>query len=489
MQENKKLKDASTSGIIYRFFERLLAHLVNLIVSIVLARILMPEDYGIISLINVFITICNVFVTDGLSSGLIQKKDPDELDFSSIFWVSILLSILLYFVIFFCAPFIADFYENELIRPVLRVVALRIPIAAFSSVQGAYVSKKLLFKKFFWSTLTGTIVSGIVGVIMALLGFGVWALVAQLLLNPFIDTIFLFIFVGWRPHFKFSFKRFKNIFSFGWKVLVSGLIADVYEELRSLIIAKKYSSADLAFYSKGNQFPSILGNNVSTAISSVMFPVFSEAQNDKVLLKKMVRRSMSLATYILCPLLIGFASVAESFVSIVLTDKWLPAVPYMYIFCLFYIFKPIKNINKSSIKALKKSGLDLMINIVEKVIGIALIFAFLWSGPFYLALGALITYVVASIMNIVANSILLKYTVFEQLKDIVPSFLLALISCAPSFFFKYLRWNVYLTLVIQVLVPVIIFVGISYIFKIEQFNYILNMIKEKFLKKKKAQKS
>lgn len=483
--EEKSLRNKTISGLFFRFGERIFAQLISTVVTIILARILLPEDYGIVSLVTIFITICNVFVTEGLSSSLIQKKDSDELDFSTIFWVGLVMSGVLYGVIFLVSPVVADFYNNDLIIPVLRIMGLRIPLAAFNSVQSAFVSKHFLFKKFFWATLVGTIISGVVGIALAYLGFGVWALVAQYLTNAFIDTIALFIVVRWWPKCIFSFERFKKLFSFGWKVLLSGLVGELYEELRSLLIAKVYSTSDLSFYTKGRQFPKLIGNNVSSTIATVMFPAFSQKQDDVEALKSAVRRSMKTACYILCPMMIGFAAIGDSFVRLVLTEKWLSCVPFLEIFCIMYIFKPIKNIHKASLKARKKSGLDLIANIIEKVVGISFIFIFLKIGTIWLAWSALFTYILAVIIVGVFNGINIRYSFKEQLFDTIPYFVIAAVACLPAFFVNFTNWNLFVKIIVQISSGVIIYFGVSILFRLEVFSYIRHSAKGLLRKKQK----
>ena len=478
--DNKTLKKKTISGLFFRFGERILAQLVSTIVAIVLARILLPEQYGIISLVTIFITICNVFVTEGLSSSLIRKKDADELDFSTIFWVGIVLSTILYSGIFFVAPLISTFYHNSLITPVLRIMALRIPLASFNSVQSAFVSKNFLFRKFFFATLIGTIISGIVGILMAYNGFGVWSLVFQYLTNSLIDTIFLFALIKWRPKFIFSWTRFRELFSFGWKVLLSGLIGEFYEEMRSLLIAKVYSTSDLSFYSKGRQFPKLIGDNVSVTISTVMFPAFSQKQTDLSELKKAVRRAMKTACFILCPMMIGFAAIGDSFVRLVLTDKWADCVPFLEVFCLMFIFKPIKNIHKASLKSLKKSGLDLIANIIEKSIGITFVIIFLKIGTIWLAWTALFTYVIAVILVGIFNGKTIHYTFFEQISDTVPYFLIAAFSCLPAFSLNSVEMNLTVKIIFQVLSGVLLYIVSSSLLHLEIFDYIKKTIASYF---------
>ncbi len=468
--------------------ERILAQLVSAIVTIILARLLLPEDYGVISLLTIFITLCNVLISDGLSSSLIQKKDADQLDYSTICWSSLLLAGILYAIIYICAPFLARYYDNELITNVFRVMALRIPLAAFNSVQGAYVSKNLLFKKFFFATLIGTITSGVVGIILAYKGFGAWALVAQYLTNSTMDTFFMFVVIDWKPSLCFSWQRFKELFSFGWKVLLSGLINESYEELRSLVIAKRYSTTDLSFYTKGKQFPQLIGGNITTTITGVMFPVYSTAQNDYSRLKSMVRRSIRTGCYILCPLMIGFAAISDTFVRLVLTDKWLPSVPFMQLFCFMFIFKPLKNINKCALKAIKRSDADLKISTVEKIVGVALVILFLNKGTMALAVTALLTYVLGSLLFAISCGRNLHYRLLEQLKDIIPYFILSFIACTPAYLINFTSVNLVIKMALQIVSAVAVYCGISYLFKIESLFYVIKTIKSYIPKKRMERK-
>ena len=330
----KDLKTKTLSGFIYKFAERAGAQGIGFIVQVVLARILVPEEYGIISLVAVFITICDVFVTYGFGNSLVVNKESDSLDFSTCFYFGICLAVVLYGIMFVVSPLIADFYNNPFLTPVLRVMALRIPIAAVNSVQHAYVQKHMWFKKFFYATLIGTVVSGVIAIIMAKAGFGVWALVEQYLGNVLIDTICLWIIVGWRPTREFSFERLKAIYNYGWKILVVGLIDTLYGRLRNLVIGKKYTSEDLAYYDRGYKFPSFGMRLIEPTVNSVLFPALSQSRDDQVQMKNITRKVMMASTYIVSPIMVGLAVVAKPLVLVLLTKKWLPCVIYLQIGCL-----------------------------------------------------------------------------------------------------------------------------------------------------------
>jgi len=482
MKEDKSsIKSKTFSGFFWMFGERITAQLVSFIVSIVLSRILIPEHFGIIALCNVFISLCNVFVNSGFGQSLVQKKDADELDFSSTLYSTVVISIVLYLVLFFVAPFIAQFYDkydNQLLTTMIRIMALRLPLAAYNSIQHAYVSKKMLFRKFFFSTLFGTVISGVVGIILAYNGFGVYALVAQYLTNVFIDTIVLTITLKWLPKWKYSFKRFISLFKYGWKLLLSGLLDTGYNELRSLVIGKKYSTSDLAFYDKGKQLPSIIGVNTNSAISSVLFPAMSKMQDDIEKVKYATQQSIRISSYLIFPMLVGLAAVAEPLIQILFTEKWLECVPYLQVLCIVYAFYPMHIANLQAIKAIGKSGVYLILEIIKKVIGITILLVTMRFGVFWIAVGAAIGTLLGSFINAFPNKKLLNYKFSEQIKDILPNMLIALFMGACVYMFNFLNINIYLKLVVQVLSGIVIYFGLSLLFRNKSFYYVKNILKE-----------
>ena len=361
------------SNFVWRFAERCGAQLVTFIVSIVLARILAPEDYGQVALITVFTTIMQVFVDSGLGTALIQKKDADDLDFSSVFYFNFVVCLILYAGMFMAAPFIAEFYNDSSLTPIVRVVSLTIIISGIKGIQQSYVSRNMLFKRFFYATLGGTIFSAFLGIALAYAGAGVWAIVAQQLSNTAIDTLILWITVKWRPKKMFSWNRLKNLLAFGGKMLASSILDTLYNNIRSLIIGKMYSSSDLAYYDQGRKFPNVIVTNINTSIDSVLLPSMASEQDDKKRVKSMTRRAIKTSTYIMAPLMMGLAFCAEAIVGLVLTDKWLPCVPFLRIFCITYMFYPIHTANLNAIKAMGRSDLFLKLEIAKKCVGMILV--------------------------------------------------------------------------------------------------------------------
>ncbi len=471
------IKSTTITNFIWRFAERCGAQIVTFVVSIVLARLLDPSVYGTVALVTVFTTILQVFIDSGLGTALIQKKDANDLDFSSVFYFNLVICVILYGVMFFCAPFIAEFYKNSSLTAIIRVISITLIISGVKGIQQAYVSRHMLFKRFFFSTVGGTVASAFIGILMAYNGCGVWALVVQQLSNMTVDTFILWITVKWRPSRKFSWERLKGLFSFGWKLLCSSLIDTVYTNIRSLIIGKMYSAADLAYYNQGEKFPKLIVGNINSSIDSVLLPTMSNAQDDKDRVKKITRRAIKTSTYIMAPLMMGLAFCAETIVKLILTDKWLECVPYMRIFCITYMFYPIHTSNLNAINALGRSDLFLKLEIEKKLVGIVLLLSTMWFGVKAMAYSLLVSCVLSQIINSGPNKKLLNYGYLEQLKDILPGILLALGMGICIYFIGYIQIPIVLTLIMQIFVGGLIYVSMSRIMKIDSFDYLWNVMK------------
>lgn len=464
-------------NFLWRLAERCGAQAVTLLVSIVLARILTPSDFGTVSLVMVFTTIMQVFVDGGLGTALIQKKDADDLDFSSVFYFNFVVCLVLYAIMFMVAPIIAAFYNDWSLTPIIRVISLTIVISGVKGIQQSYVSRNMLFKRFFYATLGGTIFSAFLGIGLAYVGFGVWAIVAQQLSNTAIDTLILWMTVKWRPQKMFSWERLKGLLSFGWKMLASALLDTVYGNIRSLIIGKMYSSADLAYYNQGDKFPSVIVNNINTSIDSVLLPTMAGAQDDGSRVKAMTRRAIKISTYIMAPLMMGLAFCAEPIVQLVLTDKWLPCVPFLRIFCITYMFYPIHTANLNAIKAMGRSDLFLKLEIAKKIVGMTLLISTMWFGVMAMAYSLLVSALTSMIINSWPNKDLLGYSFKEQIIDILPGILLALVMGVMISFVQLLGLSSVVILLIQIPLGAAIYIGASYALKIESFEYLLGIAK------------
>ena len=482
------LKNKVVSGMIWRFSGRIIAQLVTFLVSIILARLLSPENYGIVSLTTIFITIANVFVVDGFGKALIQKKDVDNIDYSTVFYCNLLFSFLLYIFIYFIAPIISDFYGEELIIPTLRVLALRIPLSAINSVQQAYVSRNMLFKRFFWSTLFGTVLSAIVGVYMAFNGYGVWALVGQYLTNNIVDTIILWFTVKWRPQLVFKVDRIKHLSKFGFHILFTSLFTTFYDNLRSLLVGRVYNTVDLAYYNRGIQYPNLIIVNVNTTIGSVLYPVFSKLQDDRKKLKNSLRKSISLSSYIIFPLMFGLFAIAPDIVKFMLTDKWLPSVPFLRIACVYFSLYPINTVNLQALIAIGESKLYFKLTILKKIIGIILLFISIPFGVLFMAASEIISGIIAVILNVRANKELLNYEFKELFIDIKTSlFLTTVMTSTVMLLSKNINLlfnNIIVIIIIKIVVGALTYIGGSVFMKSQEFTLIFGILKQYLLKNK-----
>lgn len=478
-----------TSGLIWTYAERMTAQFVTIVVTIILARIIPPQQYGIISIVNVFIAIANAFVIGGFGNSLVQKKNADELDFSTVFYFSIAFSLVVYTMLFFAAGTIASFYKIPDLKLIIRVMAIRLPIAAINSIQQAYISKQMQFKKFFFSTLGGTVVSAIVGISMAYKGGGIWSVVVQYLTNVCIDTIVLCFLSGWKPKKMYSHRRMRELFSYGWKIMCVSVMTTLYSNSRNLVIGKIFSSENLAFSEKGEQFPSAIAGNINSSITKVLFPVLAECQNDKELLLRMVRRSIKVGTYVLLPIMFGFLVIAKPFILSFMTEKWIGCVPFLQIMCVVYALQPLQTSSLQCIKALGEGGVYLLIDIVKKCVGILiLVITVLVSKKAILIVwGSLFTEMFSVIILFPINRKLITYHYRDQIWDILPNILLTLVMCSVIWKINtFFNINSLILLILDIIVGAIVYVLLSIITRNENFKYVLSMVRS--LLKSKGEK-
>ena len=469
-------KQTVFSNLIWRFMERCGAQVVAFVVSIVLARLLDPALYGRIALVTVITSILNVFVDSGMANALIQKKDTDDLDYSSVFYFNVAFCLVLYLGLFLAAPLLSRFYHDSSLVPVFRVLGLTIVISGVKNVQQAYVAKTMQFRRFFFSTLGGTVLSAIVGITMAYRGFGIWALVTQQVLNAAVNTAILWLTVGWKPRRIFSLERLKGLVSYGWKILVSGLLDTVYLKLYQLVVGLRYTEADLAFYNKADQMPLLLVENINNSIDSVLLPVLSAEQDSRESVRAMTQRAIKTSTYIMMPLMAGLAVCAQPLIRLLLTEKWLPCVPYMRIFCIVYAFYPLHTANLSAIKALGRSDIFLKLEVLKELVSIVLLLVTMRYGVYAIALGLLVSSVASQLINSWPNRKMLGYTYPQQLRDMAPAILLSLLMAACVWPIQRLGLSDFVTLLIQVPLGVAVYAGVSAALKLESFRFLLEVI-------------
>lgn len=477
------------SGLFWKVLERFGVQGTSFLLQLILARILDPEHYGELSLMIIFITLANVFIQTGFNTSLIQNKDVTEEDYSSVLWISLGISILLYLVIFLAAPVIAAYYHMPNIVWPLRGLALVLLPGALNSIQLAKVSREMDFKKVFYSNVLGIVVAGAAGIATALLGGGLWALVVQNLLNVTVACLVMFVTLSWRPRLVCNLKRVAVLFRFGWKLLVSTLLNTLEESLYGLVIGKKYDSNTLAYYNRGMQFPQFIINAICGSLQSVMLPAMSAEQDDTGRVKQLARTSISLSSYLVFPMMAGLASVAEPLIRLLLTEKWLPAVPYMQVNCFVYAFYTVHICNLQAINAMGRSDWFLKLEIIKKLYGFALlaVAVIFFDSPMAIAMTGVVSTGIGWFVNAYPNKKLIGYSFREQVRDLMPMVLTALLMCGCVLLTGYFCENAVLpdmiTLVIQIFVGVAVYLLLSVAFKPYAYQMILTTVSN-ILKKK-----
>lgn len=469
---------STLTNLTWKFAERIASQAVAFVVSIVLARILDPSDYGAIAMVMIFVTLANVFVEGGFSSALIQKKDADKLDFSTVFYFSIVFSVVLYVILFITAPYISAFYGDgyEILTSVLRVIGLQVIIFGANSVQQAYISKLMMFKKFFWATIIGTFVSACVGLSMAYTGYGIWALVGQQLTMAITNTVVLFVITRKLPGLMFSYDRLKGLFGYGAKILGASLLVNLFLDLRSLIIGKLYSAEDLAFFDRGRQFPNLLVSNINSSVGAVLFPKMSQEQDDKSRIKQTCRVSIRFSSFVMMPLMLGLAACAEPFIRLLLTDKWIESVPFLQLFCIIYMFYPMHTANMQAVKALGNSKTFLNLEIIKKSLELVCLLLVMKISVMAIAVNMAILTTLFTFINAYPNIKLLGYTFKEQMNDIIYPIAMSFIMAICVYFVGKIPYPDIVLLTVQVVVGLIIYISLALLTKNEEMKFLINLV-------------
>lgn len=480
------LKTSVLSSLFWKFLERGGVSGVQFIVQIILARLLLPADYGIIALIVVFIAISQTFVQSGLGTALIQKKEVTDEDYSSVFYLSLGVALVFYGILFLAAPFIAAFYNQPLITPVLRVLGLTLFFGAVNTIQNAVIARNFQFRKLFVSSLGAVLLSGVVGIAMAYAGHGVWALVGQQLTSIIALCVIMWFTVKWRPKLLFSLARVKELFSFGWKLLVSGLIDTTYTNLSSLIIGKLYPARMLGYYTKGQEFPNVLVSNINSSIQAVMFPAYAKCQDNRPQVKQIMRRALVTSAFLVFPAMAGLAVIAEPLVELLLTEKWLMCVPFLQIFCAVYALWPIHTVNLQAINALGRSDIFLRLEILKKIVGVSMLAITVPIGIYAMAMGMVVTGVIGTFINAYPNKLLLNYSFTEQWRDLAPALVLSLVMCGAAYSVLFLGLPAWATLILQIGVGVVVYLGLAWAVGLESLTYVIDTVREYFPRRKDA---
>lgn len=475
--ERKKI----ISSLAFKFIERLAVKGAGLIIGIVLARLLLPEEFGQVAIITIFINLANSIIQNGFNSALVQQKEVDDKDYSTVFYITMVLSAVIVAILCVTAPYIAAFYESPKLVWPIRVYSFSLFFGAFNSIQVAKLQREMRFQPMLYTSLIATVLSGVLGVVMAYMGFGIWALVAYGCSNIVFSCIAMLFVANWFPKLVFSRKRDGALFSFGWKMLVSGILCAIYHDVRSLIIGKRYSVDDLAYYNRGQQYPEVISLTIDAAIQSVMFPAMARSQSDTKQVRSMLRRSISLNTFVVTPIMMGLAAVAHPLVLLLLTEKWLPSVIYMQLICIVGITFPFTSSSLVAIKALGRSDLHMKLEIIRRtmMLGILLFAIFVFDSVLAMAASYVVSVFIDMFIAAAPLKKMLDYDGLRQVKDNWKTLVASLIMGIIVWLIGMLHLPTFLLLLVQIVVGVLAYVMLCVVFKNESLQYMLSILKKK----------
>ena len=473
------------SAMLWSIADKILTNIITLIISIILARLIAPSEYGVLATASIFTVLLSLFVEPGMTSGLIQKKNSDKLDFSTILSFNIVVALFLYLILFISSGAISKWFDLPILSSVLKILGLQVIIGSVNSVQIAYVHKQMLFKRYFVCSFISVCVSAVVGIFLAYKGAGVWALVAYNLIKQAISAVMIYVLFKCRFGLRFSRERFIQMFPFSGKMLFTKFIDQGYVEATQAIISKVYSPTDLAFYNKGKSFPDLIINSLNSAISSVLFPFFSDMQDDTNEIRKTMRFSVKMTSYICIPMMIGLIACAENFVYVVLTEKWMSSVPFLQLCCFYCIWIPFSNIIRQALKAIGQGSLVLNLEVFKTVLNISSLILFLMviKSPLAIAISVAFSYTVSFFVEWFVIARYLKYKIRDIIIDFMPSFLMSCLMGLVVYVIGLLNMVAIWRLVIQVISGIVLYVLFTVLLKFPQIGQMLFIMKQKWSSK------
>lgn len=476
---NKSLKHQTVTGMVWSSVQRFGSMGISFIANLFLVRLLMPEDFGSIGILMVFIAIANLFVDAGFGAALIQKKTPTNNDYSTIFYLNLIISVVLYLVFYFTAPVISRFYQINELSDLLRVLSLILIFNSFSIIQENQLRKQLKFKKLSIVSLISALLAAICGITLAYLGFGVWSLVVNGLVNSFLKSVLLWILNKWHPVLVFSKQSLKELFSFGGFILANGLLFTLRKNIQALVIGKIFTTRDLGFYTQARKLEEIPSTSFANIVDQVSFPVFSKLQDNKVQLVNALQKSLKSLAFISFPLIILLIVIANSLITILFTDKWAESVPYFQILCVGALASCLQAANANVVNALGKSAIYFRFSVIKTLV----LFVFIAVGSVFGIKGLLYGCVIGSWFDYFINAWLVTrfthYKILHQLKDIFPIFIISIVvGIATWFFGNYLINNNFVEMILQVFIYIIIYLGLSYFLKIDICVSLFKMAKK-----------
>lgn len=478
----ESLKNKTIKGVAWSGIDNVTQYGVSFVVSIVLARLLSPDDYGLIGIIAIFTAVCSTFIYAGFGTALIRRKDATDEDYNTVFLVNLVTSLFLYVVIYLCSPLIADFFKREELIPLTRVSALGLIIGALAIVQQTILTKRIDFKTQTKITFIASIVSGAVGIVMALIGFGVWALVYQGLVSGIVRTMLLWIYNKWIPNLRFSNKSFQELFGFGWKLTVSGLLDTVWKQLYQVVVGKFYNPATLGQYTRANGFSELFSSNLTSVVQRVTYPVLSNIQDEKERMVVAYRKIIKFTMFISSIAMFALGAVSEPLLYCLIGPKWHEAATYLPLICISASTYPIHALNLNMLQVQGRSDLFLGLEIIKKIIAVGPLLIGAFIGIMPMLYTNLITTVIAFFLNSHYSGKMVGYSSWMQIKDVAPSYGIATVVALSIYFLKFLSITNWVILPLQCLIGLMTFLMLCRMFHLEEFDTTINMLKPLFRK-------
>ena len=466
----------------WSFSQKISSQAISFLITVILARILTPEDYGIVALASLFLVLMSVFSDGGLGQALIQKKDADEKDFNTLFTTQLVFASIIYAIIYFISPFIAQSFnvkDPSLFTSLLRVMALTMPLGALAGVQNSVVTRRLMFKWYFYANIASLVVSASVGIYMAYSGYGAWALVGQSMSGTITSTIVIFFLLDWHPKLLFYKDRFKSLFREGIKFMGTSVVGTFFSQLIDYIMGLKYSPADLAYFNRGGGIPGLVTKNIDGTIQGVLFPVLAQIQDDIPAVRRALSRAIRVSTFILFPMLFGVAAIADKLVIIIFTEKWAPCIPFMRVICICNIIAVMAGVNLQALRATGHIGTVFKLEWIKKPLLVFVLIGTMMISPMAIIYGMLCMNVLSYFINSYPNKKILNYSYIDQIRDIAPNFILAAAMAAIVFLAGQIYVSPFISVIIQILIGMVFYIGVSYATKNESLIYIKDYLTKK----------
>jgi len=471
----ESLKQKTVKGVGWSFADNIANQGITFLVGLVLARLITPEEYGLIGIILIFVAVFDSIVNCGFSNALIRKNDANDTDYNTVFIVNMVLSVVLFVVFFFSARFIADFFGQSLLEPLTQVMGGIVIIHAFAIIQRTVLVKRIDFKTQTKASVISSVTSGVIGITMAFYGYGVWSLVGQQLSRALLNTACLWIYSRWWPKLQFSWSSFRELFSFGWKLLVSSLIDTVWKEIYQVVIGKCYAPATLGQYTRAHQFGSIFSSNLNTVIQRVSYPVLSSLQNDKERMKEGYRRVIKVTMLVTFVLMLGLAAVSKPMIQVLVGDQWLVAAKFLPIICLQMMLYPLHSLNLNMLQVQGRSDLFLKLEIIKKCVAVIPISLGIFVGIYWMIWGSVFTGMFGYYLNSYYSGKFLNYSILTQIKDILPSFGIAVMMAMVTYAISLLPLSPFILLPVQIIAGAVVTLALCEHFKRPEYLEIKSM--------------